>query len=62
LSAPLKQQTWAKCKDGTLYVNNQQGAGFEPDDMGTYHELDYALFYMNIHNNAKQRSNSYLSQ
>ena len=28
--------------------------------MGTYHQADYALFYMNIHNNAKLRASLYL--
>jgi len=27
---------------------------------GNYHGLDYALFYMNIHNNAKLRAETYL--
>ena len=29
---------------------------------GNYHGLDYALFYMNIHNNAKLRTNTFLAQ
>ena len=31
------------------------------DALGTYHGLDYALFYMNIHNNAKLRTRRFLS-
>jgi hypothetical protein len=62
LAKPIKEQTWAQCKDGTLFVEAQQGAGFELDDMGTYHQRDYALFYMNIHNNAKLRASRYLAR
>ncbi|MEH6590679.1 MAG: DUF3089 domain-containing protein [Halioglobus sp.] len=61
LGKPLEQLTWAQCKDGTLYVNNQLGAGFELDAMGSYHQRDYTLFYMNIHNNAKLRARRYLA-
>ncbi|MGI9288388.1 MAG: hypothetical protein ACR2P1_23585, partial [Pseudomonadales bacterium] len=61
LGTPIEEQTWAQCKEGTLYVNNEQGTGFEIDPMGTYHQADYALFYMNIHNNAKLRSSRYLA-
>ena len=62
LGEPLKKQTWAQCKDGSLYVESQQGTGFaEMGSEGSYHGLDYALFYMNIHNNAKLRSRRYLA-
>ncbi len=65
LSAPMPGQTWAQCQDGTLFVRKQDGTGFEAmgsGDLGSYHGLDYALFYMNIHNNAKLRTERYLSQ
>ena len=61
LAAPIKATTWAQCKDGTLFVNDNPGEGFSIDAMGTYHVIDYALFYMNIRNNAKLRSNLFLS-
>jgi hypothetical protein len=64
IGAPLPGHTWAQCKQGTLYTGNQKGTGFDAmgsDQMGTYHGLDYALFYMNIHNNAKLRASRYLS-
>jgi hypothetical protein len=63
LGTPVKEQTWAQCQNGTLYVNKQQGIEFEAvadDGLGTFHAIDYALFYMNIHNNAKLRSSRYL--
>jgi hypothetical protein len=64
LAQPIKKHTRAQCKEGTLYVSDQKGSGFEAmgsDDMGSYHGLDYALFYMNIHNNAKRRASRYLA-
>lgn len=62
LAAPLKNLTWAQCRGGTLYAGEALGAGFEVDAMGTYHQADYALFYMNIHNNAKLRASRYLAR
>ena len=65
LDTPLVGHTWAQCKDGSLFVNNQDGTGFEEmgsGNLGSYHGLDYALFYMNIRNNAILRSNRYLAQ
>lgn len=64
LGEPLKEHTWAQCRDGSLFVERQDGTGFEEmgaGNMGSYHGLDYALFYMNIYNNAKLRSNRYLA-
>jgi len=64
LGSPLKEQTWARCKDGSLYVSSQDGTGFEAmgsGNLGSYHGLDYALFYMNVHNNAKLRSSRFLT-
>jgi hypothetical protein len=64
LGEPLKEQTWAQCKDSSLYVRSQDGTEFEAmgsGNLGSYHGLDYALFYMNIHNNAKLRSSRYLA-
>ena len=64
LGEPVKGQTWAQCQDGSLYVKDQAGTGFEAmgsGNLGSYHGLDYALFYMNVHNNAKLRSSRYLA-
>jgi hypothetical protein len=61
LGQPIEGLTWAQCREGTLYIEEQTLAGFEVDAMGAYHQLDYALFYMNIHNNAKLRSSRYLA-
>jgi hypothetical protein len=65
LEAPQEGQTWAQCGDGSLFARNQQGTGFEAmgsDEMGTYHGLDYALFYMNIRNNAQLRAARFLQK
>ncbi|MEH6581578.1 MAG: DUF3089 domain-containing protein [Halioglobus sp.] len=60
LAAPRSELTWAQCRGGTLYADNALGKGFEIDAMGTYHQADYALFYMNVHHNAKLRASRYL--
>jgi len=65
LAAPVPEQTWAQCENGSLYVKNQRGSDFNAmgsGDAESYHGLDYALFYMNIHNNAKLRATHYLAQ
>jgi hypothetical protein len=47
-------------------VQDQTGSEFDEagtlDTSGNYHMLDYALFYMNIRNNAKLRANRYMEQ
>jgi len=63
LGAPRPGQTAAQCRDGTLFVASQRGTEFDMTmggGDGNYHGLDYALFYMNIHNNAKLRAETYL--
>jgi len=60
LEQPISALAWAQCKGGTLYVGEPTSSGFETDRLGTYHILDYSLFYMNIHNNAKLRTQSLL--
>ena len=66
LPASLEQHTWAQCRDGWLYVQDQTGSEFDKagamDLSGNYHLLDYSLFYMNIRNNAKLRANRYMEQ
>lgn len=66
LPAPLPQHTGAQCRQGSLFAARQTLEGFtrvgagSPD--GTYHVLDYALFYMNIHNNARLRAQAWIAQ
>ena len=66
LPASSEQHTWAQCRDGWLYVQDQTGSEFDEagivDASGNYHMLDYSLFYMNIRNNAKLRANRYMEQ
>ena len=64
LPAPLAQHISAQCREGTLFVDRQKNNGFAEVGSGivdSYHELDYALFYMDIHNNARLRSETYLT-
>jgi hypothetical protein len=65
LGSPQPGQTWAECRDGSLFAGDQSGTGFAAmgsDEMGTYHGLDYALFYMNIRNNAELRTARFLAE
>lgn len=57
LAAPLPHWTWAACRDGVLTVSDQSGGPFKRMDMGgkNYHGMDYALFAMNLRENAKAR-------
>ncbi len=64
LAKPIQGHTWAQCKQGSLFVANQEGGDFEAmgsGNLGSYHGLDYALFYMNIRENAILRSQRYLA-
>jgi hypothetical protein len=61
LEMPIAELTSAQCRGGTLYVKQLQSEGFAIDPMGTYHQLDYSLFYTNIRNNAELRSDKYLN-
>lgn len=63
LKAPLKAWTSAECRGGFLFAQDQSGNDFGKVGMGkNYHGLDYALFAMNIRENAKARVAAYLSQ
>ncbi len=63
LKAPLKAWTSAECRGGFLFAQDQSGNDFGKVGMGkNYHGLDYALFAMNIRENAKARVAAYLGQ
>ncbi len=65
LDAPIENQTGAQCLNGTLFVTSQEGTDFDAmgaGASGNYHGLDYALFYMNIHNNAKLKVKTFLEK
>jgi hypothetical protein len=56
LAAPQPQHTWAQCRSGSLFVALQdEGVQSANLGQGSYHGLDYALFYMDIRANAKHR-------
>lgn len=61
LEAPVPGRTWAHCRNDTLFVADQGdwGAGGMGQG-GSYHGLDYALFYMNIRTNATDRVRAWL--
>ena len=65
LAAPVKSQTWAQCRGGSLFAKDQAGTRFfamGSNELNTYHGLDYALFYMNIRNNAVLKSNLFIER
>jgi hypothetical protein len=60
LQAPLKAHTTAQCRDGFLFAADQKGTVFAPYGIaGNYHGLDYALFAMDIRENARARVAAY---
>jgi hypothetical protein len=61
IKAPLKAWTSAECRSGFLFAQDQSGTQFGQLSKN-YHGLDYALFSMNIRENAKARVAAYLSQ
>jgi hypothetical protein len=63
LEAPLKKYVQAQCKDGALFASDQTGTRFQTftGSGGNYHGLDYALFYMDIRENAKLKVSTYLN-
>ena len=63
MGEPIPNYIEAQCKGGRLYVTDQSGTPFgEAGDFGgTYHGLDYPLFYMDIRENAKLRVATYLA-
>jgi hypothetical protein len=64
LQAPLKAWSWAECRDGLLTVADQTGGPFAKMDVGgkNYHGLDYALFAMDIRENATLRAQAWLGE
>ena len=62
LEAPLKQYVHAQCKNGLLFASDQTGTRFQAfgGSEGNYHGLDYALFYMDIRENAILKVKTYL--
>ncbi|BFM15485.1 DUF3089 domain-containing protein [Maricurvus nonylphenolicus] len=65
MTSPIPHRTGAQCRNGTLFVASQKDSEFDAmgsGATGSYHGLDYALFYMNIHNNAKLKANTFLQQ
>jgi hypothetical protein len=63
LASPLPGHTWAQCRHGTLFVEEQLEEPFVTYTLApgkNYHGLDYPLFYMDIRENAKARVRAYL--
>ena len=62
LEAPIRQYVQAQCKNGILFASDQTGTRFQAfgGSVGNYHGLDYALFYMDIRENAMLKVKTYL--
>ena len=62
LEAPIKQYVQAQCKNGILFASDQTNTRFQGfgGSSGNYHGLDFALFYMDIRENAKLKVKTYL--
>ena len=52
----------AQCKGGRLYITDQSDTAFgEVGGFGgNYHGLDYAIFYMDIRQNARDRAATHI--
>lgn len=63
LGEPIPHRVEAQCKGGRLYITDQSGTGFDNffDTGGSYHTLDYLMFYMDIRENAKLRAATFLA-
>ncbi len=62
LGTPVPGHTWAQCRNGTLFVEDQRaGPLSNAGQGGNYHGLDYNLFYMDIRDNAIVRTNAWLA-
>ena len=64
LDAPHVGQTGARCEDGILWIEvpEARGYGMALFPGGGYHAYDYNLFWMNIRENLKQRTEAYLAR
>jgi hypothetical protein len=63
LAAPLKAWTTAECRNGFLFAKDQSGGVLRKGAAGNnYHGLDYALFAMDIRENAQARVAAYFSR
>ena len=62
LEAPIREYVQAQCKNGILFASDQTGTRFQGfgGSSGNYHGLDFALFYMDIHENAILKTKTYL--
>lgn len=62
LGAPLPKATWAECRNGLLFVQDQSSTVFSSFILPgkNYHGLDYPLFHMDIRKNVAERCKTYL--
>ena len=65
LGKPLVGYTWAECRDGNLFVEDQSegqlGVSILMPGKNNYHGFDYQLFHMDIRENTVERTAAYLN-
>lgn len=61
IPTPMAGLTWAECRDGFLFVEEPTEPVFRTSMLGdgNLHAYDFALFYMNIRQNAQDRVEAY---
>ena len=61
IPAPIPGLTWAECRDGFLFVEEPTEPVLRTSILGegNLHAYDFALFYMNIRQNAQDRVDAY---
>jgi len=58
---PRPAASGARCGDGVLWIEPPSGWGFHwAHEDGNWHAYDYALFYMNVREDAKRRVDAFL--
>lgn len=64
LESPIAQYVQAQCKQGALFASDQSGTRFQgfAGSKLNYHGLDFALFYLDIRENAKLKVKTYLKK
>ena len=64
LGAPIPNYVEAQCDGGRLFITDQDDTPFGERGSfgGTYHGLDYPIFYMDIRDNVKLRVATFLAQ
>jgi hypothetical protein len=64
LGEPISALVHARCENGSLHISDLSESEFSEEPgvtAGNYHGIDYSMFYMDIRENAKLRTSTYLA-